>query len=248
LLAAKAASVIGIDPSAEAIQSATRNVGKGRFSVGEPVVIPHEENSFDLVTCFGWLQDPLTTDLIGSEIRRVLRPEGLLFASLATSTASRDEPLEVLRQRFAAVDVHRESLLLWCGIDAIATTDSQSAAAGTPATADEVAAGPILIVAGSGSTPVPAPVSELGAAGLVDALCSAVGTWEERARNAEAEVAAMRWENRIAGEKLTAVVNRLHELENERPRMLSRLLQGKSPRVSHQELADPPRRPSGDGG
>jgi chromosome segregation ATPase len=70
------------------------------------------------------------------------------------------------------------------------------------------------------------------AAGDLDALVTALSRWEERARDSEAEVAAMRWEVRIAGEKLVALVNRLVELENAPARRLRRRLRSEPARVS----------------
>jgi predicted nucleic acid-binding Zn-ribbon protein len=66
----------------------------------------------------------------------------------------------------------------------------------------------------------------------LDALLASLSQWEERARDAEAEVAVMRWEVRIAGEKLVALVNRLVELENAPMRRLRRRLRSEPGRVS----------------
>ena len=66
----------------------------------------------------------------------------------------------------------------------------------------------------------------------LDALVASLSQWEERARDAEAEVAVMRWEVRIAGEKLVALVNRLVELENAPMRRLRRRLRSEPVRVS----------------
>lgn len=79
----------------------------------------------------------------------------------------------------------------------------------------------------------------------LDALVAALSRWEERAREAEAEVAVMRWEVRIAGEKLVALVNRLVELENAPMRRLRRRLRSEPGRVS---AADVTRAASGDSG
>jgi hypothetical protein len=48
----------------------------------------------------------------------------------------------------------------------------------------------------------------------------------------------MRWELRIAGEKLTALVQRLLELENAPSRRLRRRLRGKPGRYSSDELSE----------
>lgn len=84
------------------------------------------------------------------------------------------------------------------------------------------------------------------AAGDLDALVASLSQWEERAREAEAEVAVMRWEVRIAGEKLVALVNRLVELENAPTRRARRRLRGETARVSPGEIAEVAAREAGE--
>jgi SAM-dependent methyltransferase len=93
----------------------------------------------------------------------------------------------------------------------------------------------VLVAAGNAALPAPLSSRPIGD---LDALREALSQWEERARNAEAEVAVMRWEVRIAGEKLVALVNRLVQLENAPARRLRRMLRAQPARVSHAEISD----------
>jgi predicted nucleic acid-binding Zn-ribbon protein len=72
--------------------------------------------------------------------------------------------------------------------------------------------------------------------GDLDALAASLSEWEERAREDEAEVAMVRWELRLAGEKITALVQRLLELENAPTRRLRRLLRSEPTTYSHTEI------------
>jgi hypothetical protein len=95
------------------------------------------------------------------------------------------------------------------------------------------------VAAGDGPLPALDPQASFEEIAGLQALVDAVSRWEERARGAEAEVAAMRWEVRIAGEKLTALVQRLLELENAPARRIGRRLRGKPARYAAAELSDP---------
>jgi hypothetical protein len=96
----------------------------------------------------------------------------------------------------------------------------------------------VLAVASAGPLPALEPRASFEMLADLDSLLGALSEWEERAREAEAEVAAMRWEVRIAGEKLVALVNRLVELENAPGRRARRRLRGEQGRVSPGEIAD----------
>jgi hypothetical protein len=98
----------------------------------------------------------------------------------------------------------------------------------------------VLAAASDAELPTLEPVLGIEEIAGLEALIASVSRWEERARGAEAEVAAMRWELRIAGEKLTALVQRLLELENSPSRRLRRRLSGGPGRYSPDEVADSP--------
>jgi len=240
LHAAGASNVVAVERSAEAIDRARSALGAViDFAVGEPLALTLETDRFDLVTCFGPLETTSEPETLLDEIRRVLRPDGALVASLQPTfarTGSGGERASELRpmieDRFA--EVHP-----------IAQDGSVTSVIGSPE-ADYTMKGRLsgvasAVVAGPGALTIPGPLTTTDEPADLEKLLEAASDWEERARGAEAEVSAMRWEALIAGEKLTALVNHLAFLENRPGRMLGRLLRGKPARVLKQEIADPPR-------
>jgi protein-L-isoaspartate O-methyltransferase len=236
LSAAGASPLLGVDASAEAVQSARAEFGHlARFEVAEPMALPSSEGGFDLVTCFGVLEVAPEPEAVLAGIERVLKPEGLLLASLASGGDGAQQQAEWLRRRFRTVALHDQA-------------DYAGSAIGGPPTApisarvtEPQAEGrrSVVAVAGNGTLPALQPQASFEEITGLQALAESVSRWEERARGAEAEVAAMRWELRIAGEKLTALVQRLLELENAPSRRLRRRLKGEPARYSADEAADP---------
>src|SRR4051812_31921795 len=83
-LATVARSVIGIDSSAEAIAHATAKYGKDdllRFSVGTCSSLPIKSGSIDLVVSFETIEHHDGHEEMLTEIKRVLRPSGVLVLS-----------------------------------------------------------------------------------------------------------------------------------------------------------------------
>ncbi|MBI4921070.1 MAG: class I SAM-dependent methyltransferase [Devosia nanyangense] len=78
-----AASVTGVDVSPGAVRHANREYGsdRTRFMVGDGVAIPSADASFDVVTSFETIEHIADQNRFLAEIKRVLRPGGLLIAS-----------------------------------------------------------------------------------------------------------------------------------------------------------------------
>ncbi|PLC52484.1 hypothetical protein CR155_18485 [Pollutimonas nitritireducens] len=83
MMAKTAASVIGVDISAEAIEHAnTRYLQENlKFLTGTCSAIPLRDASVDIVVSFETIEHHNEHEQMMSEIRRVLRPEGVLFIS-----------------------------------------------------------------------------------------------------------------------------------------------------------------------
>jgi SAM-dependent methyltransferase len=230
LVAAGASSVLGVDPFEQAIERARGEYGQAaRFEVAEPVVLPVPDSSFDLVTGFGVLESSDDPDAVLDEVERVLEPSGVLLASLTNPQGpDSGDPAAPLRRRFRAVSVHRQAHYAGTAIDWEADGELSARASGSPAAARQT------VLAAASDRPLPAlePCGNFEPIAGLEALLDSLSQWEERARDAEAEVAAMRWEVRIAGEKLVALVQRLVELENAPTRRLRRRLRSEPVRVS----------------
>ena len=140
--------------------------------------------------------------------------------------------MKALRSRFRSVALHDQ--VHYAG-SAIGGPPAAGIASGTRGGGR----GPRSVRGGGEQRDVPALEPRASFEEITDlhALAYAVSRWEERARGAEAEVAAMRWELRIAGEKLTALIQRLLEFENAPSRRLRRRLKGEPGRYSADDAA-----------
>jgi SAM-dependent methyltransferase len=241
LSAAGSSPVVGIDWSVETVQRAQREFGHvARFEVAEPMALPPLERSFDLVTCFGVLESAPEPEAVLAGIERAMKPEGLLLASLPASEdpEARSENLaDSLRRRFRSVALHDQAYYVGSAIDGVPADGIVAHLTGPPGAGRRA----VLAAASDGELPALEPQASIEEITGLQALVDSVSRWEERARGAEAEVAAMRWELRIAGEKLTALVQRLLQLENAPSQRLRRRLRGKPARYSAEEISDPSR-------
>jgi hypothetical protein len=145
--------------------------------------------------------------------------------------------VSLLQRRFRSVALHDQGHYAGSAIGGLPATEPGPRATGSP----DGSRRSVLAAASDGPLPALQPQASFEEIAGLEALVDAVSRWEERARAAEAEVAAMRWEVRIAGEKLTALVQRLLELENAPARRLGRRLRGKPARYSAEEISDPSR-------
>ena len=85
ILAETAESVIGLDVDATVVQDAANTYKRGnlKFLTGSPASIPlAPEHAFDAIVCFDAIEDATNPDPFFSEIKRLLRPDGLFLASV----------------------------------------------------------------------------------------------------------------------------------------------------------------------
>ena len=110
LLADVARSVVGVDIDEETIRRARDVHGRDtvRFEAGSCIAIPLEDNTVDVVTSYETIEHIEDHAQFLSEIRRVLRPDGLLILSspdtdIYVENATVDNPFhvrELTRQEF----------------------------------------------------------------------------------------------------------------------------------------------------
>ncbi len=83
LLAQVARRAVGVELATDAVEHATRayKAGNLSFIAGDARRLPCPDTTFDVVTSFGTIERFTEQQLFLSEIRRVLRPGGLLIVS-----------------------------------------------------------------------------------------------------------------------------------------------------------------------
>jgi SAM-dependent methyltransferase/GT2 family glycosyltransferase len=95
MLATVAESVIGIDLAPDATQWAARKYGRAnlKFVCGSGTAIPLGQNSsFDVAVCFELLEHIEEQDVLLVEIKRLLKPNGILILSTPNRSTYSDEP------------------------------------------------------------------------------------------------------------------------------------------------------------
>jgi ubiquinone/menaquinone biosynthesis C-methylase UbiE len=83
LLAAGASSVCGIDSDAAAVAAARERLPDAQFVQGDPVSLPWNPESFEVVVCFDTIEHLGEVDRTLDEMVRVLTEDGLLVVSSA---------------------------------------------------------------------------------------------------------------------------------------------------------------------
>jgi O-antigen biosynthesis protein len=84
MLSQSAASVTGVDISAEAVRHAVNTYyarGNLRYLEGSAIALPFEDASFDVVVSFETIEHLAEQEEMLAEIRRVLRPDGIVVIS-----------------------------------------------------------------------------------------------------------------------------------------------------------------------
>lgn len=251
LAAAGAQRTVGIDSSEEALADARRRTGETAELIrGDLCELPFDDASFDLVVCFdevGRIADP---DVALEELRRVLRPNGVLLISVPQNgrspgdngvrqrTLTSHELEQALRGRFDEVRIHRQHSGMSSTIldeegfstgdgDVDLKVDVRKLSVGRPGGEEHTVA-----IAGGGPLPELGRMTMLASAKPVrDAIENAV-TWMDRARLAEAEVAATRIEANLAQMHQKGAVAMLREAEA-RAERAEALQSSLSWRVSH---------------
>jgi SAM-dependent methyltransferase len=121
VLAGNAETATGVDLSPAAIAEARKRHGDmASFREGDLRALPFAAGEFDRVVCFEAIAHLADPGEVSDELRRVLRPGGLLLASapnrlayppgnpLHLSELSSGELEELLRERFANVAIYRQ--------------------------------------------------------------------------------------------------------------------------------------------
>jgi SAM-dependent methyltransferase len=91
LLAEKADSVVGLDVDAAVVQDAADKYKRDnlKFLSGSPVSVPiTPDHTFDAVVCFDAIEDATNPQRLFSEIKRLLKPNGLLLVSVPNQSSS----------------------------------------------------------------------------------------------------------------------------------------------------------------
>ena len=209
ILAERAREAIGVDLSPPAVEAAQRKHGdRARFEPADVRDLPFADGEFDVAVCFETLQRLENPETALDELRRVLRPDGLLLVSapnpaaypagnpLHRSEISPGELQGMLASRFANVAIHRQqtyfaSLL---GSAALLSHDSPPVQIGTTTT--KVSGGPpgtelhAVAVASDGPLPPEPAQLALGEDVAYRAQEALLKEWQERAVKAEAEAFA----------------------------------------------------------
>ncbi len=211
LARAGATRALGVDVSPDALDQARKRAGDlEEFVVGDLHNLPCEDHSFDLITCFETIEHVADPARGLDELRRVIRPDGVLLLSspnrdvyipgnpfhvheytpdeLEAAVSARFEHVRVYRQRN-----HLASLI--CGDETFAVarldqqieTDMRKGVAG--AAGDELYT---LVAASDAPLPRLPSVGILGEVFDVKAWYDRALAWEERALVAEARAQALK--------------------------------------------------------
>jgi SAM-dependent methyltransferase len=225
--------VCGVDSSEEALAEARERTADLTVELEQADLgaLPFDDASFDLIVCLGALERAADRELALEELRRVLRPEGVLLISSARRKAGGEggstggyTPLELeraLRGRFANVRLHRQLAHLASTVlddeasavgdgEAVPGVDLRKLAVGRPGGEDHT-----LAVAGEGPLPELGRLALLAPPGAIQRVHDSARTWEDRALHAEAEAAATRVQVNLARMHQEAATKVLRERDRE---------------------------------
>jgi lipopolysaccharide biosynthesis protein/SAM-dependent methyltransferase len=115
LLARHARSVLGVDISEAAVRHATKSYASDRltFQVGSATAIPLDDASVDLAVSFETIEHHAEHEEMLSELRRVLRPGGLLILSSPNKAEYSDKP--AYKNPFHVRELYTDELLALVG-------------------------------------------------------------------------------------------------------------------------------------
>lgn len=258
LAAAGASRAVGTETDPSICELASRAHGsEAGFTVAEPVALPFAPGSFELITCFGPLETTGDPEAVIAGIRRVLKPGGMLAASLPLSpprdpidgaplTATHDiaEWARILGEHFGSLRFERRRACFGsiAGAPEASGSAIADAAAGEPEWlgADEADDSALLVLAGDGELPELEPAVVLVGSRDLAAYRETLAAWEQRARRAEADGSAKHWELVASREAQRRLRKRLHDLEHKPLRKLFRVLRGKPAQLSEGPPIRPP--------
>jgi ubiquinone/menaquinone biosynthesis C-methylase UbiE len=231
LAAAGPARLVGMDISEDALAEARKRT-RGldvELRRGDLLKLPFDERSFDLVTCFEAIEHVVDPDVALDELRRVLRPDGVLLISTPRRQPSLRENVHHVREyapgeferalgeRFANVRTHRQQTCLASTLlddEALAIDDGATDLGMEVRKLHASRAGGegyTVVVAGDGPLPELGRMSLLASPRMMREAIADLQRWEDRAAIAEAEAAASRAELNIALLSQEANVRTLHE-------------------------------------
>jgi SAM-dependent methyltransferase len=227
-----ASSVTGVDVEEEALEEARRSFGDfASCHRADLAVLPFDDDSFDLITCFEVIEHVADQKRALEELRRVLRPDGVLFISSPNRGIypggnpwhlhefTPDELRSELTERFANVrmfgqEPHFSSLI--ADLDALGSGDGGDRIdaevrklEGTIPGAEQYTIG----VASDAELPELANTTMIGGGLDVKMTYDALLAWEARARRAEAELELEMMDHQRVEMILQQVRQRLIELE-----------------------------------
>ena len=78
-LLASQAKIVGIDISPEALKIAKRECPEAEYHLSEAEKLPFGDNTFDAITCLGSLEHFLDIGKAVEEMKRILKPQGLIL-------------------------------------------------------------------------------------------------------------------------------------------------------------------------
>jgi ubiquinone/menaquinone biosynthesis C-methylase UbiE len=116
LLARSAASVVGVDVSAQAIEHAKRSysaLGSVEFKVGSCAAIPLADASVDVAISFETLEHIREQDDFMAELVRVVKPEGVVIVSCPNKAEYTDK--RGTQNEFHVKELYREELAALVG-------------------------------------------------------------------------------------------------------------------------------------
>ena len=210
LLARSAAEATGVDFAPPLLAEARRDhAGVARFEEGDLRDLPFGDGEFDHVVCFEAIAHVADPEQVLDELRRVLRPGGLLLISapnadvypagnplhLSEMTSTALEAM--LRDRFATVAVHRQQSYhasLLGPADLLAQDDADAA---VEVEVRKLVGGPsgselhAVAVATDGELPPEPAHLVLGEDLDYDRQSSLLEEWQDRAVRAEAKALAL---------------------------------------------------------
>lgn len=207
LAEAGAQSVTGVDRSSEAIFNARERAGAvAEFTVADLQDIPLDDGSFDLITCFEAIEHIVHPERALDELRRVLRPDGVLLISSPhrgvytpgnphhVHEYTPSELRDALSARFNNVALYRQHAhlaSLLCDEDGFRSTDGGQILDADLRKVAAAEGGELYTVAAAGDDELPALRGVAVAADVFDYKEMVELAWalEERAIVAEADAA-----------------------------------------------------------
>lgn len=210
LLAERAASVVGVDISPAALADARESHGdRAEFREGDLRHLPFGDDEFDVVTCFEALTQVEKPAAALDELRRVLRPAGLLLVSapnrevyppgnpLELSELAPDKLEELLAERFENVAVHPQQTYFASLLCDEKTLRVEGAETEIEVRTAKLLGGPVdsalyaVAAASDSELPPPPALLALGEDAAYEAQRRELAEWQQRAIEAEAATLAL---------------------------------------------------------